>query len=71
MTSRLCDICQRIPPEFFSPQNDRSPIADNGLMTPLALFEWIRRSVSEGCALREVLMSSAQTDFLPPDVLES
>lgn len=70
MPSSLCDVCRQIDADFFSPAFDNA----GSMQGPYLLhppINHIRKSAHAGCPLCTCLISSAQTDFLPMEVLES
>jgi hypothetical protein len=72
MANSPCSICQRAfgrKSTFFSPQNDNKGIAQ-GPEVLLAPINRIKRAASIGCAICTVLISSLDTEFLPPEVKE-
>jgi hypothetical protein len=72
MANRPCSICQRAfgrYSTFFSLENDSKEFA-LGPEVLLAPINRIKRAASIGCPICTVLISSLNTEFLPPTVRE-
>jgi hypothetical protein len=70
MSLLLCKAFRQIPADFFSPKYDKLHSAYGSLGLPITIAQ-VRNCASSGCPFCTILLASADTIFLPDEVLYS